>query len=73
MPTKRNEAVAPDRAPASALAEAEFERSLRPREFGEFTGQEGIIAKGGKHSITYSSPVRPVLVRRRWRISSLMR
>jgi len=37
MPTKRNEAVAPEK------IEVEFERSLRPREFGEFTGQVGII------------------------------
>ena len=37
MPSKRNDAVTPDR------TEAEFERSLRPREFGEFTGQESII------------------------------
>jgi Holliday junction DNA helicase RuvB len=37
MPVKRNEATTPDR------LEAEYERSLRPREFVEFTGQEGII------------------------------
>jgi holliday junction DNA helicase RuvB len=34
---KRSEATTPDR------IEAEYERSLRPREFGEFTGQEGLI------------------------------
>ncbi|HWF43303.1 MAG TPA: Holliday junction branch migration DNA helicase RuvB [Candidatus Kapabacteria bacterium] len=34
---KRSEATTPDR------IEAEYERSLRPREFGEFTGQESII------------------------------
>lgn len=37
MATKRNEAVAPEK------IEAEYERSLRPREFGEFTGQTSII------------------------------
>jgi len=37
MPAKRNEAVTPDR------LEAEYERSLRPKEFGEFTGQPSII------------------------------
>jgi holliday junction DNA helicase RuvB len=34
---KRNDAVAPER------LESEFEKSLRPREFGEFTGQQSII------------------------------
>ncbi|MDP4200404.1 MAG: Holliday junction branch migration DNA helicase RuvB [Bacteroidota bacterium] len=34
---KRNETVIPDR------LEAEFEKSLRPKEFGEFTGQVSII------------------------------
>jgi len=34
---KRSEATTPER------IEAEYERSLRPREFGEFTGQESII------------------------------
>jgi Holliday junction DNA helicase RuvB len=42
MAGKRNEAVAPDR-PAASLIEAEYERSLRPKEFGEFTGQPSII------------------------------
>ena len=37
MAGKRNEAVNPDR------LEAEYERSLRPKEFGEFTGQPSII------------------------------
>ena len=37
MPTKRNESIAPEK------IEAEYERSLRPREFGEFTGQTSII------------------------------
>src|SRR3954464_1083921 len=34
---KRNEAVSTER------LEAEYEKSLRPKEFEEFTGQEGII------------------------------
>lgn len=37
MAKKRNDAVAPER------LETEFEKSLRPREFGEFTGQKSII------------------------------
>src|ERR1022692_2420329 len=36
---KRNESVTSDR----SSTEAEYERSLRPREFGEFTGQVSII------------------------------
>jgi Holliday junction DNA helicase RuvB len=44
MPSKRNDAVTPDRtANERSFAEAEFERALRPREFGEFTGQSSII------------------------------
>jgi Holliday junction DNA helicase RuvB len=35
--SKRNSPVAPER------LESEFEKSLRPREFGEFTGQQSII------------------------------
>ena len=37
MASKRSDAVTPER------IEAEFERSLRPKDFGEFTGQAGII------------------------------
>ena len=37
MATKRNESVSADR------IETEYEQTLRPREFGEFTGQESII------------------------------
>jgi Holliday junction DNA helicase RuvB len=37
LPRPRSDATTPDR------LDAEYERSLRPREFGEFTGQESII------------------------------
>ncbi len=44
MPSKRNDAITPDRtANDRSFAESELERSLRPREFAEFTGQPSII------------------------------
>jgi Holliday junction DNA helicase RuvB len=46
-PRSRNDLTSPERAPGAradlARVEAEYERSLRPKGFGEFTGQESII------------------------------